>query len=76
MDYELDDLSRHGLHMRTTEPVELGSTITIKLRLGQDEHDTSRALSMMVKGRVARVEPRPGGGYGVTVEFTGHPRFT
>ena len=59
-----DDLSAGGVYLRVAERVREASEITVTARLSVA---TKRGMVVRLKGKVLRVEPKPGGAYGVAV---------
>ena len=59
-----DDLSAGGAYLRVDEPVREGSDVTVTARLSVV---TTRGVVVRLRGKVLRVEPKPGGAYGVAV---------
>ena len=68
----IDNLSAGGLYLRLASEVRVGSRLLVNVHLnGQgDALLSERCLSIEVYGPVARVDPIPGGFYGVAVTFS------
>jgi hypothetical protein len=60
----LDDLSVGGLYLRVVERVRENSELSIETRLSTV---ADRGIVLSLKGRVLRVDPKPGGAYGVAM---------
>jgi hypothetical protein len=60
----LDDLSVGGVYLRLLEGVPLGACVSITARFSVV---TDRGLVARLEGKVVRVDPKPGGVFGVAV---------
>ena len=64
VDTVLDDLSVGGVYLRLVESVPLGAGVSITTRFSPV---TDGGLVVRLQGKVVRVEPKPGGAFGVAV---------
>ena len=60
----LDDLSAGGVYLRLAERVLPDAVLTVTARFSMVP---SRGIVVRLTGRVLRVEPKPGGAFGVAV---------
>jgi PilZ domain len=68
-DVVIDNLSTSGAYFRLKQCVALGTRLTIIVTLSQRSSAGASESMMVVRGSVVRIEPQPGGGYGVAVSF-------
>jgi hypothetical protein len=73
VDTVLDNLSKDGLYVRLFPSVAQGSEITVVFRLSTAAVETS-SPRVAIKGTVLRVDERPGGAFGIAIQFKS-PRF-
>ena len=67
----VDNLSARGLYLKLEHAVAQGAKIflVVQLATGPDDLPPPRVA---IRGSVARVEPKPGGGYGLAIMISGH----
>jgi hypothetical protein len=70
----LDNVSAGGLYLRLARPIERGAQLAMAIRFSNVELLASSAPRLAVRGVVLRVDPQPGGTFGLAVAFT-HHRF-
>lgn len=67
----LDNLGPGGLYLRLTREVRSGSRLLVNVDMDrQGEAPAGLGFGLEVYGLVRRVDPLPGGAYGVAVSFT------
>ncbi|HKX27186.1 MAG TPA: PilZ domain-containing protein [Blastocatellia bacterium] len=71
----LDNLSAGGLYLRLPERIETGHRLSIMIQLSNGLTGGRPGLRVLVHGEVLRVEPQPGGIYGLAVAFKRHRMF-
>ncbi|MBC7932770.1 MAG: PilZ domain-containing protein [Rubrivivax sp.] len=62
----LDDLSAGGLYLRVVEHVKKDNELSVTARLSTV---TNRGVVVRLTGKVLRVEPKPGGAFGVAMRI-------
>lgn len=60
----LDDMSAGGIYLRMIDRVAEGAELSVTARFSVV---TNKGLVVRLEGKVVRVEPRPGGAFGVAV---------
>ena len=70
----LDNVSAGGLYLKLARPVERGAQLAMAIRFSNVELMAASAPRLAVRGVVLRVDPQPGGTFGLAVAFT-HHRF-
>jgi hypothetical protein len=70
----LDNLSASGLYLWLARPVEPGTTLFVVVRLATAPDQPLAAPGVAARGVALRVEPQPGGRWGIAMAFR-RPRF-
>lgn len=63
----VDNFSARGLYLRLSQHVEKGAKITITARLSTSQIDKSSGPVVLLRSKVLRIEPKPGGVYGLAL---------
>lgn len=72
VDTFLDNISAGGLYVRLNRRIELGTKMSMVVRLSTAKPGETTAPNVALQGRVGRLEPLGPGLYGVAVVFTEH----
>lgn len=70
----LDNVCSRGVYLRLVRQVQQGIKLFVFIRLSVDSNADAPAACVALHGVVLRVEPRPGGAFGIAIGIT-HYRF-
>lgn len=70
----IDNFSANGLYLRLAQRVEEGAKMSITARLSTASAEKSSGPVVLLRSKVLRVEPKPGGIYGLALAII-HRRF-
>ena len=68
----LDNLSARGLYLRMAPRVRVGAKLFVVIALVAAPPEEIASPRVAVRATVLRVEPQPGGEFGIAVSFTRH----